>query len=216
VTTKPDELAPSAVPLDLDAVAGLSWWDRLSPSKRRLFVWLIIGWVAAAILAWQAGRYYRHENSKDVITAKGGSVSWSLFEGTTVGFPISSPTMSGEELECLKDLDRVRSLDLHGVLLTDESLACLRHLPDLKELRLGASQASISDEGLIHLRSLSHVESLELGKTQVTDSGLKSLATLKSLKSLRLESAKITSTGISELARDLPNLKYSDVRISHK
>ena len=54
--------------------------------------------------------------------------------------------------------------------ITDEGLAGLAHLPNLKELFLYGSK--ITDAGLVHFKPLQHLEFLGIQHTQVTGSGL--------------------------------------------
>jgi Leucine-rich repeat (LRR) protein len=73
-------------------------------------------------------------------------------------------------------------LDLRKTKLTDEGLANLRGLRDLKVLYLGGSQ--ITDAGLAQVANFAKLEELTVneGGGQITDAGLKHLVGLKSLK----------------------------------
>jgi hypothetical protein len=214
VTTEPGQPAAARETLDLDEVAGLSWWDRVPASRRRLFIWLLAGWLVAAVVAWQARSYYRHQNAAWIVRQRGGSTGWSLFEGTEVSFRGPAGSFSFQELDHLKELDHLTSLELPDTTITDKKLAFLRDLPDLKHLELKG--ALITDDGLQHLLGLSKLESLSLGKTNITDSGLHMLAKLPALKHLQLESSSITSAGVDQLMQRLPKLDKSQINPTAK
>ena len=57
--------------------------------------------------------------------------------------------------------------------MSDDSLACLKQLPDLRELHL--EDTRISDAGLEHLKGLTNLQYLYLGWTKVTHAGVKKL-----------------------------------------
>ena len=73
--------------------------------------------------------------------------------------------------------------------ITDEGLAGLAHLPNLKELFLYGSK--ITDAGLVHFKPLQHLEFLGIQHTQVTGSGLIHLQGLANLAWLDLSYTQI-------------------------
>src|SRR5262249_24168029 len=94
------------------------------------------------------------------------------------------------DLPYLKDLIRLRQLDLVGGNFTDKGLAQLPPLPGLKELFL--FNTSITDTGLEQLQRLPGLESLSLyhssleGSSKITGAGLVHLEKLPHLQSLHL------------------------------
>jgi hypothetical protein len=74
-------------------------------------------------------------------------------------------------LAYVKDLPRLRDLDLRGSVVTDEGLQHLRGLNDLEKLDL--SFTPITDKGLGRLKHLTKLRSLSLISTEISDAGLK-------------------------------------------
>jgi hypothetical protein len=93
----------------------------------------------------------------------------------------------------------VRTVYLPGPKVTDASLKELKAFEQLQMLKLDSAK-NITDEGVKELASLTKLEDLGLGSTQVTDAGLKHLAELKELKALSLSFTNITDAGLKELA----------------
>ena len=103
----------------------------------------------------------------------------------------------------------------------------LRYLADLRSLeQLGFSRAcvpscvgpapsvpepfSLSDEGLIHLKSLPSLRILNVQDSQLTDAGMKHIACLGNLRELSLRNTKVTSAGVVYL-KTLGKLRTLDV-----
>ena len=62
----------------------------------------------------------------------------------------------------------------------------------------------ITDAGLVHLKGLTRLQTLDLLSTQITDAGLVHLKGLTNLRSLWLDGTKITDAGIADLKKALP------------
>ena len=72
------------------------------------------------------------------------------------------------------------------------------------------SGSNITNEGVVHLRALTNLQSLDLMETQITDAGLVHLKNLTNLKDLSLAGCKnITDSGVAELQKALPNCEIS-------
>jgi hypothetical protein len=82
---------------------------------------------------------------------------------------------------------------------SDEDLAAIRRLTDLRMLDLGDTR--VTDEGLRHLAGLEHLEVLVLNGTAVTDRGLAHLSGMSRLKVLCLEETRIGDVGLAHLKR---------------
>jgi len=96
--------------------------------------------------------------------------------------------------------------------VTDAGLA---HLSALKLRKLSANTAP-GIEGLRHLAEISTLESLELGRSNLTDEGLALLAGLKFLQTLSSFDAHVTDEGLKHL-QTLPALKsvtFSETKIT--
>jgi hypothetical protein len=108
-------------------------------------------------------------------------------------------------------LERLEHLDLYdNPRLTDADLVHLRGLTRLHDLRLG--RGGVRGPGLIHLRALTRLESLRLWRMPLTDADLAPLAGLRSLRRLVI-AAPVTAAGLRHL-RGLTGLQelslYSD------
>jgi internalin A len=140
---------------------------------------------------------------------------------------ICDQNVNPSKLNALKDLPRLRGLDLLLSQYADADIAFLDELPDLKWIGVPESMGDeglrhlaamhnledlclhyrpITDQGLIHLQGLKHLESLDLTATKITDKGLQYLGKLKNLKNLRLEKVHITDAGLAYLS-NLENLE---------
>jgi len=81
----------------------------------------------------------------------------------------------------LKQL-KVRSLDLSSEQLTDEGVAHLAEMKELRSLYLSA-RGRVTEKGLVHLKKLTNLKRLWVtANAQVTDEGMKSLSELNKLE----------------------------------
>ena len=71
--------------------------------------------------------------------------------------------------------------------------------------------ARITDAGLVHLRSLTQLENLNLSAPRITDAGMAHIEGLTQLQSLNLSEASISGRGLARLAA-LANLKTLSLR----
>lgn len=62
----------------------------------------------------------------------------------------------------------------------------------------------ITDAGLVHLKGLTKLQSLELDDTKITDSGLLHLKGLTNLRVLKLKGTRVTRAGYEKLLKALP------------
>ena len=132
-------------------------------------------------------------------------------------------------VERLVKLRNLRTLQLRGDLLTDESLRLIGRLPCLEALHIGGS---FTNAGLMHLRQLATLRCLTLESPHITGRGLAAIAELskletvqlkpplpdglaelkacESLTSLSLRSAKVTDRDLQQIAA-LTSLKRLDL-----
>jgi hypothetical protein len=113
----------------------------------------------------------------------------------------SAPT--DDDLQPLRRLTELRSLDLCLTWLTDEGLEHVEGLSKLEVLDLSFTQ--VTDAGLERLRGLTSLRELSLVGTAVTDVGLQTLRESSTLEWLDLLGTQVTSEGIAELRQALPN-----------
>jgi hypothetical protein len=100
---------------------------------------------------------------------------------------------------------RAVGVEAHGREFSDEGLALLAALPDLRGLSLLGTRTT--DDGLAHLVRLRGLEVIYLEDTEVTDAGLNQFARMSSLSELRLSGGRITEAGLGRLRRTSPKLK---------
>lgn len=90
------------------------------------------------------------------------------------------------------------SLMLNQTSVTDEGLAKLKHLPNLKRLFLRTMH--IAGPGLAYLQDLASLRYLELHSAPITDDLLAHLESMKNLEGVSLEMIeKITDAGLTHL-----------------
>jgi Leucine-rich repeat (LRR) protein len=89
-----------------------------------------------------------------------------------------------KELLNLRFLTKLEQLELKNVGVSNDGLAGLRELVELRQLKI--QTAPITDEAVSHLANLGKLERLELYMTGVRGSGLRHLNGLTKLKSLRV------------------------------
>ena len=89
--------------------------------------------------------------------------------------------------------------------VTDAGLVHLKSVPHLQALYLDDTQ--VSDAGLVHLKGFPRLLELYLEGTQVTDAGLVHLKGLSRLRSLGLGDIQESDQGRQELLRAIPSLR---------
>ncbi len=116
--------------------------------------------------------------------------------------------------------ERVTVVDVQGFADARPDLSVLTHLPELRQLRLGANaddttlaelatlrslrvlnlpEGTFSDAGLSHLQELPELELLRFHSPRVTDAGLQSIAGLPRLRFLHLIGVPITDAGLKHM-----------------
>ena len=122
-----------------------------------------------------------------------------------------------EGLKQLASLPNLVALDLEvcdGV--TDASCGVLAGMSNLRALILKKTAfepARVTDDGVLQLAKLQHLELLDLYANSVTDAGVEHLGRMQSLRSLDLSLVAITDKALPHLA-DLPNLEHLSLLFS--
>jgi hypothetical protein len=104
---------------------------------------------------------------------------------------------------------------LDGTQVTDAGLVHLKWLTGLRSLNLGGTQ--VSDAGLVHIEGLTGLQWMSLAGTRVSDAGLVNLKGLTGLHMLNLGGTQVTDAGLVHL-KGLTGLqvRYLDgTRVSH-
>jgi hypothetical protein len=118
----------------------------------------------------------------------------------------SRPSISAAALRELGKLHKVQALSMTAVATSDEHLAFLAQLPQLRYLRIG-NDNRVTDDSLRLLGDLRNLESLYIRSRDITNAGLKHLESLTRLKALELRNTRITAASFKELQRKLPDCK---------
>ena len=113
------------------------------------------------------------------------------------------------DLDCLRKLKNVRSIDLSYGGFTDSALAFLRDFNQIRQLDLSHSEW-IGDGGMQFIEPLADLRELRLGETRITNKGLAHLTRCAHLRKLNLEGDAITDEGIGSI-RLLSELEELDL-----
>ncbi len=104
----------------------------------------------------------------------------------------------------LKEVASLVEVRLGTTRVTDAGLDAIAALPHLEVL--GLELTGVTDAGVAKLKGLSNLASLNLYGTTVTDTALDSLCGLKHLRNLYLWQTKVTPDGVKKLQEALPGL----------
>jgi hypothetical protein len=111
---------------------------------------------------------------------------------------------SDADLERLRGLPVLYTLNLSSTRIGDGGMAIIRTLVNLHELYVNST--SVGDAGLQQIAGLPYLRMLELSRTNVTDQGLVWLSKIKSLEKLVIGGRSITDRGVVHL-KSLKNLR---------
>lgn len=114
------------------------------------------------------------------------------------------------DLKGLAPLVGLKSLNLMQVPVDDAGLAPISRFPRLMHLTL-ADNPAVTDAGLVHLRGLADLQSLDLRNCRVTDAGLAHILACPRLVYLDLSGTQISDAGLASLVK---NKRYSFIGVS--
>ncbi len=168
---------------------------------------LVLLTVLCVMLGIKASRVHRQKQSIARVKELGGLVAFdhNMRAGTWSNQPSGPPlwltNILGEEW-----FQKVVLINFdEGSDPTDDDLAVLQGLPDVREITL-FDRSRITDAGLIHLGRLKHLEKLPLHGTGVRGPGLRHFASQK-LTLITLQDTPFTDEGMVYLA-NRPSLRY--------
>lgn len=122
---------------------------------------------------------------------------------------LSHTRISDEGLLRLKPAAQIRELSLlYAEQITDLGLSAIKQWHSLRSLNLRGTR--ISDETLVLVGALDRLESLDIANTSITDSGLDNLVSLTRIKSLALGRNRLGDGALSVL-RVLTTLESLDL-----
>ena len=122
---------------------------------------------------------------------------------------LSLTRLSDRGLRALKSAPAIEDLNLYfAEQITDEGASVVRNWKHLKSLNLRGTK--ITDNTLELLAGVPTLESLDIGWAQITDTGLEHLTALTNLRRLTFGGNKLTDTALGFL-RQMPQLEYLDL-----
>jgi Leucine-rich repeat (LRR) protein len=122
---------------------------------------------------------------------------------------LSLTRLSDRGLRALKSAPAIEDLNLYfAEQITDEGASVVRNWKHLKSLNLRGTK--ITDNTLELLAGVPTLESLDIGWAQITDTGLEHLTALINLRRLTFGGNKLTDTALGFL-RQMPQLEYLDI-----
>jgi len=92
----------------------------------------------------------------------------------------------------------LEEIELSECSIDDKSLAVLKRIPTLRQLRIG--QTFVLGPGLAALAG-SNLEGIDLSRTLITDEGLKHLQDLPRLRWIHLHGCNISTSSVAQLQR---------------
>ena len=104
------------------------------------------------------------------------------------------------------DQGEVVEVSLELTKITDAGLVHLKGLTNLQTLNLRFTK--VTDVGLEHLKGLTELQTLSL-PGRITDAGLVHLKGLTNLQTLDLIGNNVTAAGVADLQKALPNCKIA-------
>jgi hypothetical protein len=165
---------------------------------------VLVAAVVVGQLIWLP--YYQEQRIISEIRELGGKVRLETFD--TFGL---QPYLTANQS---KIFDRATEVWCSNSEITDAGVQRVSGLKKLK--RLGLSDTSITDSGLVHLRRMHDLESLYVDGTRISDSGLAQLAGLTKLKRLSLTETAVSERGLTCLSglKDLEFLWLKRTKVS--
>jgi len=114
------------------------------------------------------------------------------------------PGVGNEGLARLHTCTRLKRLELINTRVTDDGLAILLDFPELRSLTLyhdAFRESTLTDAGLLKVKDLGSLKSLDLTGGWITDAGLAHLVAMRSLQSISLDGGtRVTDAGLEHLA----------------
>ena len=188
--TGPDELSEKSCQMVKPKSRGLQF------SLVALLICIVVG---SLTLGWHmyCWRRQQAEQRRAVAAVKelGGKAQQSFSSAT-----IASVVFERNNAENVFFLD-----DKH---IRDDDLKIFASAEITRSLHLLHNE--ITDEGLVHLKNLRHLQFLDLRhNNEITDEGLKHLENMPEMEQLILIGTKVTPAGVQKLQQKMPNAKIA-------
>jgi len=166
---------------------------------------------ASSWVAVKMGQAKKQKEAVETLLKKGGTVIYD-YELSPSGFIPGAIPPSPAWLRKLLGDDFFRTVPivhLPGVKLTHADLESLKWIKQIQTLDL--EKAPVTDSGLEQIKGLNTINKLYLSNTKITDKGMKHLEEMKQLIFLRLNDTPITDVGLEHL-KGMDELLYLDLR----
>jgi uncharacterized membrane protein len=119
---------------------------------------------------------------------------------------VNAPQFSDKDIALLLPVaEQVTWLKLGGTKITDNGLKEIARLKNLTKLHL--EHTGVTDQGIAQIKTLPHLEYLNIIDTKIGDAGLKSIATLKGLRSIYVWQSAVTDSAVAQTARQNTSLQ---------
>ena len=125
---------------------------------------------------------------------------------------LDGTAVTGAGLSELQDLSQLRFLFLGSTGITGPDLVHLKHFPNLRGLWLNHTKISDNDLELLkhHVASMPHLKILHLAATEITDNGLIHLEKMSHLDVIRVNGPGVSVTAMKSLQTEMPETKIWD------
>jgi hypothetical protein len=202
---------------------------RLRWYQYRLRTLLIVMTLLAVWMAHISHRARQQKMAVEKVHRLGGTVEYDfrVTKNITTGFPSHDPQAKPPGPAWLRNFlgdDYFQTVVVLGLggnkTVTDDDLALLSDMPDLKVLNL--DETNITDDGLAYVKKLKKLEFLFLRRTSIGDRGLEQIKDITTLQLLVLSDTKVTDEGTKYLQNlnlksglDLANTDVSDKSLQY-
>jgi internalin A len=173
---------------------------------RSLFLLILLAAIGMSWLTVTIQNQRKQRAAADEIMKAGG---WATSEQTWLGKLLRDDSLvSVTEVhlfgnpsvnDSLVHLEAFKQLKTLTVGWTKPTASTVMFLMETGQMKNVGANRQITDAGLVHLRGLSQLQTLDLTYTGVTDAGLASLAGLRQLEELDLSGTEITDAGLVHL-----------------
>ncbi len=110
-----------------------------------------------------------------------------------------------QDLDLLRFLDRVTTVEFSGPKITDEAVAPLANMRGLR--RVHFKHARISDEGFAQLAACPNLEDVRVWYSPLTDKALEMVQKIKSLHQLEIFGTDIAPDSLAAVEQQLPGVR---------
>jgi hypothetical protein len=125
-----------------------------------------------------------------------------------------APAVTDAGVAHLSGLRALRDLDLYATSVADAGLAPLARMAHLRHLHLGMTR--VLGPGLRMLVGLQRLEWLSLEETDVDDTVVPHVAAMRALKTIAVWGTRLSTRGVAELARALPEARIVIHETGHR